>query len=107
MDVGDAARLADGSPRGPNVGTATPRSKAPRSGAAPVNVVSLIFARRTPASTAGHPGCSVITCGGTRDGGGVGTLNVSKQVWCVTRTPGRSSPVPAASDGTSGYATPP
>src|SRR5205807_4846502 len=88
--------------RGPKIGAGWPRSNAPRSGAFPLKLSSLMFGNTAPASTAGHPACSVMTCGGTGAGGGLGTLNVSKQLSFAIRTPSRSSPVPAASDGTSG-----
>src|SRR4051812_20879088 len=107
MLEGETVSAADGSVRGPNVGTGSPRSNAPRSGPAPVNFPLLMFGKTTPLSTAGHPGCSVIAWDGTGAGGGFGTLNVSKQLCRAIRTPCRSSPVPAASDGRSGYATPP
>src|SRR5262245_18355682 len=60
MVEGEAVNPAVGSRRGPKIGTGSPRSNAPRSGAAPVNAPSSMFGRITPASTAGHPACSVI-----------------------------------------------
>src|SRR5437870_5111102 len=69
MDEGDASNCATGNARGPKTGSGAPRSNAPRSGFAPVKLPLLMFGRNAPASTAGQPACSVITCGGTGAGG--------------------------------------
>ncbi len=93
--------------RGPKTGAAWPYSNAPMSGAWPAKRPSFTFGRTAPASTALHPGWSVMTCAGMGTGGGPGTLKDVKQSSFETRMPCCSIPDAAVSDGMSGRSTPP
>src|SRR5689334_17619136 len=107
MVAGSAVSRAAGASLGPKTGAGCPYSKAPRSGRAPTNCPSLMFGKTAPASTALQVERNVITCGGTVDGGGFGTLIVSKQLSWATRMPCVSRPDPAANEERSGYVTKP